>query len=233
MAKGFSDPGTIHRKRKSSHPTFNIITAIEVPTASCKRKHNPEVTPTTPYKRKHSAEVKSTTPCKRGKKTMVTKNRVAFAFGTKKHDGLLPVSQLLDDLVWQCAMHRGSIRTPKDMLVFLGTRVSLLSALTAGLKDLFLRMSRTDGSKKIPVLAGGGGRAIVLPRSKRGYIMKLYELCCLTCRLLVRLYIAQKAQAESLKHVHQIPIFKPRPLFQANLNVPLVTPFSEVMVDCS
>jgi len=144
-------------------------------------------------------------PCKmkRLARKSTIKKKVTFAADTKKHDGLLQTSQLFNDLVWWFFHHPGSIRTSGDLLFFLSSRTRLLPALINRVKDLIIRMSRARTTQMTPVLPRGGGRLLVLPRSKMGTIMLLLNLCSTTCNSLLQLYqrrllsLAQKRPASA------------------------------------
>ena len=130
----------------------------------------------------------STAVSPRQKRKRTTKKTVQFSAGTKKHDGLSPTRQLLNDLVWQYFHSHGSIRTPKDLLVFMASRTRLLPAVITLIQDLVLRMSRARAPQMTPVLPAGGGRVMVLPVSKMGSVMLLLRLCSVTRNLLLQIY---------------------------------------------
>lgn len=134
-------------------------------------------------------------PPKKLKRT--AKKAVMFAPGTKQRDGLLPTCQLLNDLVWKYITSHGSIRTPRDLLVFLGNRIRLLPAVITRIQDLILRISRARNTQMTPVLPAGGGRLMLLPVSKLGTVMLLLTLCRSTHNLLLQIY----ERSQSYKYI--------------------------------
>lgn len=150
------------------------------------------------FRSKRKAVSTPISPPKKMKRT--AKKAVMFAPGTKQRDGLLPTCQLLNDLVWQYITYHGSIRTPRDLLVFLGNRIRLLPAVITRIQDLILRISRARNPQMTPVLPAGGGRLILLPVSKLRTMMLLYTLCRSTRNLLLQIY----ERSQSYKYIKAV-----------------------------
>lgn len=104
---------------------------------------------------------------------------VRFAQGTKDHDGLSPISYIVETCVM--ALFEGTIKNKKqftELLLKLIEQTNMnvepaLKTVFTCLQDLVVRCRKSRSERGAPILIGGGGKGLYIPRSAIVYIQRM------------------------------------------------------------
>lgn len=104
---------------------------------------------------------------------------VRFAQGTKDHDGLSPISYIVETCV--TSLFEGTIKNKKqftDLLLKLIEQTDMdveptLKKVFTCLQDLVVRCQKSCSERGAPILIGGGGKGLLIPRSAIVYIQRM------------------------------------------------------------
>lgn len=108
-----------------------------------------------------------------------SKTCVRFAQGTKNHDGLRPVSFIVETCV--ASVFEGKILNQKQFTELLlrlieqsdlDIEATLQMVLTC-LQDLVVRCRKSRSERGTPILINGGGKGLYIPKSSVKYIQRL------------------------------------------------------------
>ena len=147
------------------------------------------------------------------------KKRVSFAPSTKRHDGLNPVSALLQNMVLH-HLSFSAFASPRDLLTYLskGNLFQLLPAVLARMHNLLHRLSQSHAERGVKLLPNGGGK-VYIRRFQGTQLLALYKVCCQTDKCL-RKYVHRRRLEKSScrltpreKHISVTP----RPITSLNL----------------
>lgn len=108
-----------------------------------------------------------------------TKACVRFAQGTKDHDGLSPISYIVETCV--TSLFEGTIKNKKqftELLLKLIEQTDMdveptLKTVFTCLQDLVVRCRTSCSERGAPILIGGGGKQLYIPRSAIVYIQRM------------------------------------------------------------
>lgn len=151
--------------------------------------------------------------------------RVTFSEGSKSWDGLRRSEADFDELLF-CFLVKGQSIGDGDILQWTGIDCERILNMCRLLSDLIARLRNEDpknvGDKQLPCLPRGGGRAIKVERTYEPYLLSLlsvlatalqvatnsenhssFDLLCLEDQELVKLFIRNKRNVESLIHLEK------------------------------
>ena len=102
-----------------------------------------------------------------------------FAQGTKDHDGLSPISYIVQTCV--TSLFQGTIKNEKqltELLLKLIEQTNMdveptLRAVLTCLQDLVVRCQKSRRESGAPILIGGGGKGLYIPKSAIVYIQHM------------------------------------------------------------